>query len=132
MVDVNTHKQIIKEVEAFKKTLCEKYKIDLKVGVEISGRINHKSLLKKAAPFFECTYTDLVSDSRNGNLIKCRKFLTLYIRNELKLSYTYIGKLLNRDHSTIVHSYNSISTEIETYPKIAEEFESFKTYVQMF
>lgn len=52
---------------------------------------------------FGCDKVLLRSKSRKATIVEIRQFFAAYTRNELKMYLTDIGKLLNRDHSTVVN-----------------------------
>ena len=52
------------------------------------------------------SWKELVSISRKKYLHPARREIWIALREEGNLSFPQIGKLLNRDHSTIVHGYN--------------------------
>lgn len=132
MVDVEVHKQILADVEAFKKQLCDKYKISIQVGVDIKAKLDHKSIIKKAAEYFDLTYTEVVSASQKGNLAKARRYLVYYLQTEYNLGPSYIGKLLNKDHSSAIYHFDKMKDELSVYSKVADDYNNFKTYLNQF
>lgn len=55
------------------------------------------------------------NDSRSAESVFIRNVIYLFLREKLKLSSTYVGKLLNRDHSTMICGYKRMLTEMNTY-----------------
>lgn len=132
MVDVEVHKKILADVEEFKNQLCDKYKIDLQVGVDIRAKLDHKSIIKKAAEYFDLTYTEVVSISQKGDFAKARRYLVYYLQTEYNLGPSYIGKLLNKDHSSAIYHFDKMSNELSIYGKVADEYNNFKTFLNQF
>lgn len=48
--------------------------------------------------------TDLISKNRHRNIADTRKILIQMIRDKYNYTLSTIGKLINRDHATVIHS----------------------------
>lgn len=46
---------------------------------------------------------DICSKGKKGILPMCRSIIGKYLREEKEMTYVDIGKVFNRDHSTIIH-----------------------------
>ena len=57
------------------------------------------------------SWEELVSISRKKYLHPARREIWIALREEGNLSFPQIGKLFNRDHSTIVHGYTEAKNE---------------------
>jgi chromosomal replication initiation ATPase DnaA len=87
-----------------------------------------KSHREKAKEFYgvlraECenlgvSVREIKSSSMLGHLPSCRAIISYNIRKNLGLSYTIIGALLRKDHSTIIHYVR----EIDRFRKINEKY----------
>jgi hypothetical protein len=55
----------------------------------------------------------LIIKSRNRELADGRKLMSLFLRN-LGYSYTAIGAIMDKDHSTIIHSVNTANDLLKT------------------
>lgn len=63
----------------------------------------------------------IIGKSRKQEIVLIRDVITYFLREYAEMSYPAIGKLLgNRDHTTIIHSYNKTKNNI----KNKDEFES--------
>ena len=69
------------------------------------------------AQHFQLDPVAVVSPARDGILVDARCVITTICRDELKKSYPQIGRALNRDHATLIASYNRFnrlaSTRVE-------------------
>lgn len=59
------------------------------------------------------SYEKLRSDGRRPDLVHHRNRLIAYLREVKGLSYPRIGKIVNRDHSTVMHSMKSVKADRE-------------------
>lgn len=64
------------------------------------------------AELYGYTVEDILGKSKVGPLIKVRRMCVLRMRNK-GYSTLAIGRIMNRDHSTIVHSLQKIRAETE-------------------
>ena len=74
----------------------------------------------------------LFSKSRNRDLVEMRMILAYFLRNRTELSWTEIGKIMNRNHASIIHYYNKVEGFLDVYPHLQRMFKStlelFKSY----
>jgi chromosomal replication initiation ATPase DnaA len=64
------------------------------------------------AELYGYTVEDILGKSKVGPLMKVRRMCVLRMRNK-GYSTLAIGRIMNRDHSTIVHSLQKIRAEME-------------------
>ena len=74
---------------------------------------NPNVIIKAVAQYFDFTRKDLESKKRDRHLVTVRQIAMYLLREETHLSLSEIGHLLGgRDHSTIVHGYQKMATDI--------------------
>jgi len=85
--------------------------------------INNKPLID----FFEdyCKRVDitkeqLFSKSRKRDLVEKRMVLSYTLRKSLGMTYQQIGKSLDKNHASIIHSIKNIENFLVVYPHIRE------------
>lgn len=84
-------------------------------------------VLKAVSDFFEVPYNDIVGKCRKKEIVEPRQIAIYLLREELKLSYPYIGeKLGKRDHTTAIHAYEKISQEIMKNQALSQKILSIK------
>jgi chromosomal replication initiator protein len=76
-------------------------------------------LLARVCEHFEITMTELLSKDRHAHIADARHVAAWLLR-ETGLSYPSIGKVLERDHTTIMHSVRKVEREIASEPRAAE------------
>jgi chromosomal replication initiation ATPase DnaA len=80
-------------------------------------------VLVAVARYYDVTVAGLSSPSRRRELTRPRQVAMFLLHVHLGLSYPAIGRLLGRDHSTIVHGVRRVTQE-EDVEKLAELLEN--------
>jgi len=90
-------------------------------------QISPKKIIKIVAEFYNLKEEDLLKKVRKKEIIKPRQVLMYLLREINKLSYNTIGELLNnRDHTTVLYSYEKIEKEIQQNFELYQEIEILK------
>lgn len=86
-----------------------------------------KKIIQVVAEFYDLKEKDLISSSRKKEIVKPRQVAMYLLRKELKGSYPFIGrKLGDKDHTTVIHSFDKISRELEVDKNLEEEINLIK------
>lgn len=56
--------------------------------------------------------TDVLGLSRSVNTVRARQVIMYRLREELGLPFPKIGEILNRDHTTVMHGYRKVKSEV--------------------
>ena len=67
----------------------------------------------------------LLSPSRKHEMVRCRIIASYISKNLLGLNWKQCGRILNRDHSTIIHDHNSHS------PCYEQNYKEYQRYYQI-
>jgi chromosomal replication initiator protein len=79
-------------------------------------------ILNSVATFYGLSLEVLQGKRRDRPLTVARQLTMYLLREELQCSWTQIGKELGgRDHSTILHGYHKITTDINTDPAMLRD-----------
>lgn len=73
---------------------------------DATGIINH------IATAYGVNSRDLLSFNRAAKLARARQVAMYRLREDMQLSFPEIGEIMSRDHSTVMHGYQKIKTEI--------------------
>jgi len=74
-----------------------------------SQALNPEMVIKNIAKYFRISVSDLKSKSRKKELVLARNIAIFLIKENSSLSLSEIGKFFsNRDHATVLYSYNKI------------------------
>ena len=87
----------------------------------IGKRVNEVNVLKAVAEFFNITTEDIISRNRRKEIVEPRQIAMYLLREICDLSYPYIGEKMGRDHTTAIHSYEKINTEINHNPGLNQK-----------
>jgi len=86
-----------------------------------SRKLRPIQIISVVAKHFEMKNKELVGTSRKADLVLARHIAIYLLRAELGLQLTKVGELFGgRDHTTIMHAAEKITSEIETDPKVRE------------
>jgi chromosomal replication initiator protein len=95
----------------------------------LSKRVNDAQILKAVAEFFNIAVEDLVSHNRRKEVVEPRQIAIYLLRDISELSYPYIGEKLGRDHTTAIHSYEKINSEINRNPALNQKILMIKDMI---
>ena len=68
--------------------------------------------------------TLLFSKRRDRDLVEKRMILALFLRNRVELTWVAIGKIMNRNHASIIHYIGKIEDYLDVYPHLQRMFTS--------
>jgi len=102
--------------------LCEKCYCEIEV--KTINRLTSNEVINKVCEIYKVSPTLALGKFRWKNLVECRQIISHILRNDkyLSMSYKSIGFMLGRrDHTTIIHSIQSIENYIDTEPAFKEK-----------
>ena len=79
--------------------------------------LNKDTILLAVASYFDITSTEIIGKSQSQRHTFPRQISIYLCRTILKLSFTQIGKIFSRDHSTAVTAVKQIKTKLENKDK---------------
>jgi chromosomal replication initiator protein len=83
-----------------------------------------RRLLVVVAEHYDVTVADLTGPSRRRDILRPRRVAMYLLRDHLHLTYPSIGRLLHRDHSTVVYGARRVRDEEDT-AQLAELLEDY-------
>ncbi len=88
----------------------------------------HEIVLNVVCDYYSIILEDLLSKNRSRVYSDARKIISKILRDN---AYTYmrIGRILNRDHSAIIHNYKSCCDLVLTDGRFCRTFENIETEV---
>jgi chromosomal replication initiator protein len=69
---------------------------------------------------FMVTYADITGKKRDRNIKEARHVFMWAMRMESPLSFSSIGKMVNKDHATVIHACDNIDNAIGYDPKLRD------------
>lgn len=98
-------------------------KLDVKdeTDIEYISDLNSKQLdleiqkvIQNTSTAYNISVDDILGDRRQKETVLPRHIIMYKLRKELELSFPRIGKIFNRDHTTIIHAFNKIERMLST------------------
>jgi len=74
-------------------------------------------IIKKVSEACDVSITEIQGRGRQESVAWARHLLVYFLRKINKISYPAIGKIIKRDHTTIINSYKKVTKKIETDEK---------------
>ena len=65
--------------------------------------------------------SDISAKTRKRHIVEARQIIAFICRKDFKMTFPYLAKKLNRDHSSIIHSVNVVSDLMEYDRKYCEK-----------
>ncbi len=91
------------------------------------GLVQVKELVEIVANFYGIQVSEMIGASRKRELVTPRQVAMYLMREEIGASFPLIGKELGkRDHTTAMHAYDKIKTEVEQGGRIKQEVDLIK------
>lgn len=89
---------------------------------------NSTQILKMGYAFFKCTQDEILGTCRKQYIVHPRQIImsAIYNLTYKQVSTPYIGKMFNRDHSTVVHALDCIEYNVnETSTRRYHDFVNY-------
>ena len=79
------------------------------------------SIIEETARKYNVTVGDILGKSRRKDIKTARNVAMYIIKRILDMSFPAIGKMMDRDHSTVYSNIQAVEQEMETNDKLANE-----------
>lgn len=100
----------------------------IKNNIKPKKTISIKDVMKIVADFYNIEERFLYEKTRRKEVVKPRQIIMYLLREDFSTSYPYIGqKLGGRDHTTVIHAYEKIKTDLKVNPILTQELEQIRT-----
>ena len=91
---------------------------------------NPEKVLKVVAMFYNLKENELTDVCRKKEIVRPRQIAMYILREELKCSFPFIGKIFNgKDHTTAIHAHNKIAQELQKDENLVEEINLIKEQI---
>jgi chromosomal replication initiator protein len=99
----------------------------LKKNVKPQKNINFNDIIKATAEFYNLNEKSLFEKTRKKEVVKPRQIAMFLLRQDLNISYPFIGqKFGQKDHTTVIHAYKKIENLIKKDERINNEIKNIK------
>lgn len=93
---------------------------------ESGTRFTIETIQAAVEDFYHVSHSDLVSKKRSRPIAHPRQVAIYLARELINTTYAEIGKAFNRDHSTIMHSFDLIEKRLNEDRNLREEIEAIR------
>lgn len=93
---------------------------------ESGTRFTIETIQAAVEDFYHVSHSDLVSKNRSRSIAHPRQVAIYLARELVNTTYKDIGKAFNRDHSTIMHSFDLIEKGLKEDRNLREEIEAIR------
>jgi len=103
----------------------------VKNSAKIKKSVSIKDVIKTICEFYGVEESNIYEKGRKKEVIKPRQVIMYILRDDFDISFPSIGeKVGNRDHSTVIHSYEKIKSDIKTDPDLAQEISQIRSMLK--
>ena len=77
-------------------------------------------IIAKVADFYDITPDEVIGKGKTKNVANARQMSIFLIRKLTGLTLEQIGEVMNRDHSTVLHSIRKVEESLQNDPKLVD------------
>lgn len=93
--------------------------------------VSVKDVIRVTAEFYGIEEPAIFEKGRKKEVIKPRQVIMYLLREDFDISFPSIGdKVGNRDHSTVIHSYEKIKNDLKTDPELVQEINQIRSMLK--
>ena len=93
--------------------------------------ISVKDVIRVTSEFFGIEEGSIFEKGRKKEVIKPRQIIMYLLREDFDISFPSIGeKVGNRDHSTVIHSYEKIKNDLKVNPELVQEINQIRSMLK--
>ncbi len=90
-----------------------------------------QQLVDYVCDYFQVHSNDIMGSNRMPAIVLPRHVCMYLLRQDLKLSLPHIARILNRDHTTVLHACKKIKQQQETDPTLKERIETIRANLDL-
>ena len=110
------------ELNQLKKTFQDALMIINEIEVREKGSVNHEQIISKVCQEMGVKFSELRTSDRHRFYALRRQMLMTVLLEKTNLGLTVIGKMFNRDHTTVIHSRKTVYNLSFSDPEVRELF----------
>ncbi len=102
-------------------------KLLIKNSVKPKRTISIDSVVKTVSEYYNLDERVIYEKTRRKEIVRARQIIMFVLREDFNESYPSIGaKLGGKDHTTVIHSYEKIKSELSNDPHLMKELEDIR------
>ena len=99
----------------------------LKNSIKPKKNVAIKDVVKTVSEHYGLEESSIYEKTRRKEIVKARQVVMYLFREDFNVSYPLIGqKLGGKDHTTVIHSYLKIKTDLKNDPQLLQELEQIR------
>lgn len=99
----------------------------VKNNIKPKKNISVESVVKQISDYYNLDERIIYEKTRRKEIVKARQMIMFILREDFNESYPSIGsKLGGKDHTTVIHSYEKIKSELQDNPLLMKELEDIR------
>lgn len=126
----------VKKISAYRDLLSTEITIDvIEQAIEEMKKDNPgmnptpELIISEVSKYFDIPEDEIIGKNRSKETVFPRQVAMYLIREIIKQSYPDIGKIFDRDHTTVMHSYNKIDEQIKHNDEIKIQIRDIKNNI---
>ena len=93
--------------------------------------ISVRDVIRVTSEFYGIEEVAVFEKGRKKEVIKPRQVIMYLLREDFDISFPSIGdKVGNRDHSTVIHSYEKIKNDLKSDPELVQEISQIRSMLK--
>lgn len=106
----------------------EKAKDIIKNSIKSKKQISADDIAQVVGRFYNIDHSLIYEKTRRKEVVKARQIVMYLLREDYNISFPHIGRELGgRDHTTVIHSCNKITEDIQTDPSFSQEVDEIRS-----
>ncbi len=102
-------------------------KLLIKNSVKPKKMVSFDTVVKLVSGYYNLDERTIYEKTRRKEIVRARQVIMFVLREDFNESYPSIGsKLGGKDHSTVIHSYEKIKSELVHNPSLMKEIEDIR------
>jgi chromosomal replication initiator protein len=103
----------------------------LKTTSKPKKNVSAKDVIRVVSEFYGIEEASIFEKGRKKEVIKPRQVIMYLMREDFDISFPSIGeKVGNRDHSTVIHSYEKVKDELKSNPELVQEITNIRSMLK--
>lgn len=99
----------------------------IKNNIKPKKNVAIKDVVKIVSDYYSLEESLVYEKTRRKEIVKARQIVMYLLREDFNVSYPLIGqKLGGKDHTTVIHSYLKIKTDLKNNPQLLQELEQIR------
>lgn len=99
----------------------------IKHSVKPKKRVPIKDVVRIVSDFYNIDEHSIYKKTRKKEVVRPRQLIMYILREDFSIPYPTIGSTIgNRDHTTVIHSYEKIKNEIKNNPNLSHEIDQLR------